>query len=320
MSTNKNICSIVLRHHAVQRSDHSDRRTHQRHHLRRAEGRDRRAPTRPVEAAAAHRALRARTPARPGARHRRPRVARGERGAAVGDGPLRQRARLRRLLARCSRCSASHLVERSRQLPRAHRPAAARAAQGARRPGGVLHAVRRRRDRRAAASSKSTSTSAGSTPRSTCSPRAPQIHVLAQRRAFPVACYLAYALGQLELRASLLDGVGGMLRELAPRIGAARRCCWSSSFRNYTPEVIEIARRAHGARRRGDRASPTAALSPLKRRADVCFELGDDSTGRSARWWRRSCLAQALVSAPATSSTEQRRSRRAAQTRKRAPR
>src|SRR6185436_17975493 len=34
------------------------------------------------------------------------------------------------------------------------------------------------------------------------------IHVLAQRRAFPVACYLAYALGQLELPVSLLDGVG----------------------------------------------------------------------------------------------------------------
>jgi DNA-binding MurR/RpiR family transcriptional regulator len=30
--------------------------------------------------------------------------------------------------------------------------------------------------------------------------RAGHIHVLAQRRAFPVACYLAYALGQLELR------------------------------------------------------------------------------------------------------------------------
>ena len=49
----------------------------------------------------------------------------------------------------------------------------------------------------------------------------PQIHVLAQRRAFPVACYLAYALSQLELRTHLLDSVGGMLSEfvrgIAPR-------------------------------------------------------------------------------------------------------
>jgi DNA-binding MurR/RpiR family transcriptional regulator len=40
-----------------------------------------------------------------------------------------------------------------------------------------------------------------------------RIHVLAQRRAFPVAGYLAYALSQLELRTHLLDGTGGMLRE-----------------------------------------------------------------------------------------------------------
>src|SRR6187397_1604791 len=47
---------------------------------------------------------------------------------------------------------------------------------------------------------------------------APQIHVLAQRRAFPVACYLAYALNQLELQAHLLDGLGGMLGEFAHTI------------------------------------------------------------------------------------------------------
>ena len=40
---------------------------------------------------------------------------------------------------------------------------------------------------------------------------ADRIHVLAQRRAFPVASYLAYALGQLELKTHLLDGAGGML-------------------------------------------------------------------------------------------------------------
>lgn len=39
------------------------------------------------------------------------------------------------------------------------------------------------------------------------------VHVLAQRRAFPVAAYLAYALAQLELRVQLHDGVGGMLNE-----------------------------------------------------------------------------------------------------------
>src|SRR5215207_1753253 len=47
---------------------------------------------------------------------------------------------------------------------------------------------------------------------------APQIHVLAQRRAFPVAFYLAYALNQLELDAHLLDGLGGMLDGFARNI------------------------------------------------------------------------------------------------------
>src|SRR5688572_13674385 len=45
--------------------------------------------------------------------------------------------------------------------------------------------------------------------------RARHTYVLAQRRAFPVACYLSYALGQLELPVTLVDGVGGMAREQA---------------------------------------------------------------------------------------------------------
>ena len=63
---------------------------------------------------------------------------------------------------------------------------------------------------------------------------APQIHVLAQRRAFPVACYLAYALSQLELRAHLLDGLGGMLDEFARGIGKGE-VLLVASFRNYSP-------------------------------------------------------------------------------------
>jgi DNA-binding MurR/RpiR family transcriptional regulator len=60
---------------------------------------------------------------------------------------------------------------------------------------------------------------------------APQIHVLAQRRAFPVACYLAYALSQLELRTHLLDSVGGMLGEFVRGI-APREALNVVSFRN----------------------------------------------------------------------------------------
>ena len=122
---------------------------------------------------------------------------------------------------------------------------------------------------------------------------APQIHVLAQRRAFPVACYLAYALNQLELQAHLLDGLGGMLGEVAHTIRAGDALL-VASFRNYTPAVVEtaLASRARGV---SVIAITDSAVSPLKPAADVCFELGDDSTRPFRSLVAPLCLAQALV-------------------------
>ena len=122
---------------------------------------------------------------------------------------------------------------------------------------------------------------------------APQIHVLAQRRAFPVACYLAYALNQLELQAHLLDGLGGMLGEFAHTIRAGDALL-VASFRNYTPAVVEtaLASRARGV---SVIAITDSALSPLKPAADVCFELGDDSSRPFRSLVAPLCLAQALV-------------------------
>lgn len=122
---------------------------------------------------------------------------------------------------------------------------------------------------------------------------APQIHVLAQRRAFPVACYLAYALNQLELRANLLDGLGGMLNEFARGIRTGDALL-AASFRNYTPAVVET---AMACRARGVSviAITDSALSPLKPAADVCFELGDDSSRPFRSLVGPLCLAQALV-------------------------
>ena len=122
---------------------------------------------------------------------------------------------------------------------------------------------------------------------------APQIHVLAQRRAFPVACYLAYALNQLELRAHLLDGLGGMLDGFARGI-AEGEALVVASFRNYSPAVVETAR---ACRERGVAvvAITDSALSPLKPAADVCFELGDDSSRPFRSLVGPLCLAQALV-------------------------
>ncbi|MEO8305742.1 MAG: MurR/RpiR family transcriptional regulator [Betaproteobacteria bacterium] len=123
--------------------------------------------------------------------------------------------------------------------------------------------------------------------------KAPQLHVLAQRRAFPVACYLAYALSQLELRAHLLDSVGGMLPEFVRSI-ASSEVLIAISFRNYSPDVVDTAA-ACKARGVPVIAITDSAVSPLKPIARVCFELGDDSRRPFRSLVAPLCLAQALV-------------------------
>jgi DNA-binding MurR/RpiR family transcriptional regulator len=122
---------------------------------------------------------------------------------------------------------------------------------------------------------------------------APHIHLLAARRSFPVASYLAYALTQLERRVQLLDGVGGMNRELAARI-AREDLLLAVSFRNYTGEVIEIADscQARGVRVIGITDS---ALSPLARVSTLAFTLGDDGGVPFRSLVEPIVLAQALV-------------------------
>jgi DNA-binding MurR/RpiR family transcriptional regulator len=121
---------------------------------------------------------------------------------------------------------------------------------------------------------------------------AARLHVLAQRRAFPVACYLAYALNQLELKAYLLDGVGGMLAETLRSV-ARDDVLIVASFHSYSQPVVDATADAHA------RGVPVIAitdspLSPLKPSAHVCFELG-----QAERAFRSlvgpMCLAQALV-------------------------
>ncbi|HEU0200723.1 MAG TPA: MurR/RpiR family transcriptional regulator [Burkholderiaceae bacterium] len=122
---------------------------------------------------------------------------------------------------------------------------------------------------------------------------APHVHLLAARRSFPVASYLAYALNQLEKRSSLIDGVGLMQREFAARI-APGELLIAISFRNYTPEVIEITQAAHA---RGVQviAITDSRVSPLARAADFSFELGDDGAAPFRSLVEPIVLAQTLV-------------------------
>lgn len=124
--------------------------------------------------------------------------------------------------------------------------------------------------------------------------RAHRVHVLAQRRAFPVAAYLAYALGELELRVQLLDGVGGMLGGALRQIEPGE-VLLVTTFRNYSREVVEA---AEAARARGvDVVALTDhALSPVKPLATVCLEVGAGAPTAPVRSLvAPMCLAQALV-------------------------
>ncbi|MBI5278869.1 MAG: MurR/RpiR family transcriptional regulator [Burkholderiales bacterium] len=122
---------------------------------------------------------------------------------------------------------------------------------------------------------------------------ADRIHVLAQRRAFPVAAYLAYALGQLELKTHLLDGAGGMLQDNLGAIGA-QDVLLVASFRNYSPEVVEAAE-ACAARGVAVISITDGPLSPLVALSRVSFQLADDSSKAFRSLVAPLCLAQALV-------------------------
>jgi DNA-binding MurR/RpiR family transcriptional regulator len=120
-----------------------------------------------------------------------------------------------------------------------------------------------------------------------------RVHVLAQRRAFPVAAYLAYALGQLDVRVQLQDGVGGMLGESLRTIDRGE-VLLVTSFKNYSPEVIEA---AGAAKERGVKviALTDHALSPLKPLANVCLLIGSGTPAQVRSLVAPMCLAQALV-------------------------
>ena len=80
------------------------------------------------------------------------------------------------------------------------------------------------------------------------------IHVVGQRRAFGVAAYMAYGIGQLGLRTYLLDGVGGMTIHQASFI-APKDALIAVSFSPYAPETLGVCRGAF------DGSAPIIALT-----------------------------------------------------------
>jgi DNA-binding MurR/RpiR family transcriptional regulator len=120
-----------------------------------------------------------------------------------------------------------------------------------------------------------------------------RLQAATERRAYPVAGYLAYGLAQLEIRAFLLDSVGGMLRQQVGAIGPGD-VLLAASFRNYTAEVVDAAELA---RERGAVviAITDHPVSPLARVAKITLEIGDDPSVQFRSLVAPLCAAQALV-------------------------
>lgn len=123
--------------------------------------------------------------------------------------------------------------------------------------------------------------------------KAESIHLLAYRRAFPVASYFFYALNHLDCRAFLLDAVGGMLREQVRWIGD-KDALIAVSYPDYSPEVVEVAGDTY---RRGIPviAITDRALSPLVQCSSVCFQIADAAVHDFRSLGSSLCLAQTLV-------------------------
>lgn len=97
------------------------------------------------------------------------------------------------------------------------------------------------------------------------------VHLAAQRRSFPVAAYLAYAMSQMGKRNLLLDGAGGMFFQQTRSIRAGDALV-AISFRTYSPDVVELVKSANS------QGIPVLAitdspLSPLVSDAAICLEV-----------------------------------------------
>jgi DNA-binding MurR/RpiR family transcriptional regulator len=103
--------------------------------------------------------------------------------------------------------------------------------------------------------------------------KAETIHVLARRRSYPVASYIAYALGKLGVRTQLIESAAGLEAEMIGFAGA-RDAAVAVSFSPYAPATIE---QAGALARQGVPvvAITDSSFSPLAESATVWFEVAE---------------------------------------------
>jgi DNA-binding MurR/RpiR family transcriptional regulator len=123
--------------------------------------------------------------------------------------------------------------------------------------------------------------------------KAETIYVLAKRRSYPVASYIAYALGKLKIRNQLVESAAGLNAEM---IGFAttRDAVIAISFSPYAPATIEETRSI------AEQGVPIVAItdssfSPLAQFAKVWFEVAEADFGGFRSISATMALAMALT-------------------------
>lgn len=129
------------------------------------------------------------------------------------------------------------------------------------------------------------------------------IYVLARRRSFPVASYMAYAMGKLKVRSALIESAAALEPEMLSFAGKGDALL-AVSFSPYAPTTIDHARTL------ADRGVPVVAItdsafSPLAQVSSVWFEIAEaDCAG-----FRSLSATMALAMTLVVSVAERRRQR-----------
>jgi DNA-binding MurR/RpiR family transcriptional regulator len=123
--------------------------------------------------------------------------------------------------------------------------------------------------------------------------QADSIHVMAVRRSYPIASYLAYLFNHINLRCFLLDGVGGMHQEQDHLI-RDNDAVIVISFYPYADESQQTVDNAVA------RGNPVivftdSLLSPLAKQATVCFVVKEAEVHSFRSLTSTMCLVQSLA-------------------------
>ena len=119
------------------------------------------------------------------------------------------------------------------------------------------------------------------------------IFVVGQRRSFPVATYLSYALSHVDCRVHLLDGSGGLLLEQANAM-SSEDVLIVTTFHRYAPETTQVADIA-ASKKVPYIAITDSGVSPVAQNADVCFAIHDAEVHTFRSLSASLCVAQTLA-------------------------